>query len=43
MVRANPGMLLLRNGTVIDKWHYNRLPDFKTLDNLYFKKAYDTE
>src|SRR5690606_12259799 len=28
MVRANPGLLLLRNGTVIDKWHYNTLPDF---------------
>lgn len=43
MVRANPGVMLLRNGTVIDKWHFNRLPDFKTLDDLYFKKAYDTE
>lgn len=43
MVRANPGMLLLRNGTVIDKWHYNSLPDFGTLDNHYFKKAYQDE
>ena len=43
MVRANPGLMLLRNGTVIDKWHYNRLPDFKTLDDLYFKNAYETE
>lgn len=43
MVRANPGMLLLRNGSVIDKWHYNTLPDFDTLDNRYFKKAYQDE
>ncbi len=43
MVRANPGVLLLRNGTVIDKWHYNTLPDFNTLDNRYFKKAYQDE
>lgn len=43
MVRANPGLLLLRNGTVIDKWHYNTLPDFNTLDNRYFKKAYQDE
>ncbi|HWK99237.1 MAG TPA: BT_3928 family protein [Parapedobacter sp.] len=43
MVRANPGVLLLRNGTVIDKWHHNTLPDFNTLDNLYFKKAYQDD
>ena len=43
MVRANPGVLLLRNGTVIDKWHYNTLPDFNTLDSRYFEKAYQDE
>jgi len=43
MVRANPGVLLLRNGTVIDKWHHNTLPDFNTLDNLYFEKAYQND
>ncbi len=43
MVRANPGVLLLRNGTVIDKWHYHTLPDFNTLDKRYFKKAYEDE
>ncbi|MGV3763313.1 BT_3928 family protein [Parapedobacter sp.] len=43
MVRANPGVLLLRNGTVIDKWHYNTLPSFNTLDNRYFKKAYQDD
>lgn len=43
MVRANPGVLLLRNGIVIDKWHYNTLPDFKTLDDRYFGKSYQDE
>lgn len=43
MVRANPGVLLMRNGTVIDKWHYNTVPDFNTLDNRYFEKAYQNE
>ncbi len=43
MVRANPGVLLMQNGTVVDKWHYNTLPDFDTLDKLYFSKAYQNE
>lgn len=43
MVRANPGVLLMQHGTVIDKWHYNTLPDFDTLDQLYFSKAYQDE
>ncbi|MFC3196323.1 BT_3928 family protein [Parapedobacter deserti] len=38
MVRANPGVLLMQNGTVVDKWHYNTLPDFDTLDKQYFGK-----
>lgn len=43
MVRANPGVLLLQNGIVIDKWHYNTLPDFDSLDKRYFGKAYENE
>lgn len=43
MVRANPGVLLMQHGTVIDKWHYHTLPDFDTLDSLYFSKAYEDE
>ena len=27
MVRSNPGYVLLENGQVMDKWHYNDLPD----------------
>lgn len=26
MVRSNPGVLLLKNGVVVGKWHYNDLP-----------------
>ncbi|RZM30096.1 MAG: DoxX family protein, partial [Pedobacter sp.] len=38
MVRANPGVLLLKNGVVIDKWHYNAVPSFDELAEQYFTK-----
>jgi uncharacterized membrane protein YphA (DoxX/SURF4 family) len=36
IVRANPGLLLLKNGTVIAKWHYNSLPKTENMDAHYF-------
>lgn len=36
MVRANPGVLLLKNGTVINKWHFRNLPDYEELVEKYF-------
>jgi len=38
MVRANPGLMLMKNGTVIDKWHFNSMPDYKLLADKYFAK-----
>ncbi|RYG00822.1 MAG: DoxX family protein, partial [Chitinophagaceae bacterium] len=38
MVRANPGVLLLKNGVVINKWHYHSLPSFDELSEQYFSK-----
>lgn len=35
MVRANPGILLLKSGTVINKWHYNNIPDAKEIEDQY--------
>ncbi len=34
IIRANPGFVLLRKGTVIDKWHYNDLPKAAYFKNL---------
>lgn len=38
MVRANPGVLLLKDGVVINKWHYNTMPSFEFLVDHYFSK-----
>ena len=38
MVRANPGVLLLKNGVIINKWHYHTLPSFNELSDKYFSK-----
>lgn len=37
MVRANPGLILIKNGEVIDKWHYNHFPDWDELEEDYLK------
>ncbi|SOD15044.1 DoxX protein [Pedobacter xixiisoli] len=38
MVRANPGVLLLKNGTIVNKWHYHSLPSFEEFTEKYFAK-----
>lgn len=35
MVRANPGVLLMRNGTIVDKWHHHTFPSYEQLDEKY--------
>ncbi|HMR18330.1 MAG TPA: DoxX family membrane protein [Sphingobacterium sp.] len=37
MVRSNPGVLLLQNGTVIKKWSKNSFPSKEELVNKYLK------
>lgn len=38
MVRANPGILLMKNGTIINKWHYHSMPKYDELVKQYFQK-----
>jgi len=35
MVRANPGLMLLKDGVVLAKWHYNDFPDYEEIRKNY--------
>ena len=34
MIRSNPGMILVKDGTVLGKWHYNDVPEKEEVLNL---------
>jgi hypothetical protein len=34
IIRSNPGLLYLRNGTIVDKWHYNDIPSIEEMTKL---------
>lgn len=36
MVRANPGVMLLKAGTVVNKWHYHTVPGYDDMVKQYF-------
>lgn len=38
MVRANPGVLLLKGGTVMGKWHYHNLPKYDDIVKKYLRQ-----
>ncbi|HEY1025451.1 MAG TPA: BT_3928 family protein [Sphingobacteriaceae bacterium] len=38
MVRSNPGVLLMKDGTVVNKWHFHTVPTYDELEKEYFQK-----
>ena len=37
ILRSNPGIVLLRDGVIIKKWHYKRLPEYDEIKSKYMK------
>lgn len=35
IIRSNPGVLLLKKGLILDKWHHKKIPDFEALAKTY--------
>lgn len=38
MVRSNPGIILLKNGTVVNKWHFHNMPKYEDIVKNYLGK-----
>jgi len=41
MIRSNPGLILMKDGVVLGKWHYNDLPSYEELTEDFFNVIND--
>lgn len=37
IIRSNPGVLLLKDGVIVDKWHYRKLPSFEEISSVHIR------
>ena len=37
IIRSNPGIILMKNGQIIQKWHYKKLPSYQEIKSNYIK------
>jgi len=37
IVRSNPGLVLLKDGVLVKKWHWKQIPSYEEIKNVYIK------
>ncbi len=37
IIRSNPGIILMKDGAIVKKWHYKKVPDYATIKAQYMQ------